>query len=225
LTKDIELVIPIYNDYESLEVLLQGIERVKNDNIKFLIINNGSSDPRIARILMITPRNCRAIAVSDNLGFGGGIIHGIKNSNSEWIGWMPGNLKINPEAIPAFLEKVEFVDNSIIKASRVGRTKIARLKTFFAGALQSLLLFENMFDTGGTPTICKRSFVLELRNPPLNYVFESFILFTARSRKMKVFRPEIKYGVRLFGDSHWQNGIKAEWNLMRLILISARDWR
>ena len=59
----------------------------------------------------------------------------------------------------------------------------------------------------------------------MSYVFESFVLFIARQRRMQVLRPKIHYGVRLFGSSHWQNGLRAEWTLMQLIMREARHWR
>jgi len=225
LNKKIEIVIPIFNDFESLEVLLTRIADVENEYLRFIIVDNGSTDTRITKLLEKTPHNCKSVRTVQNLGFGGGILFGVNQTESEWVGWMPGNLKVDPRELTNFIYGIEFNENYLVKASRSGRKLVAHLKTLFAGIVQSLLLRENMLDTGGTPTICTKKFILSLVNPPTSYVFESFILFIARQRKMEVLRPKIHYGVRLFGKSHWQNGLRAEWNLMRLIMREARHWR
>lgn len=221
----IEFVIPIYNDFESLEVLITRIAEVENNYLQFIIVDNGSTDTRIANLLADTPDNCKTVRTPQNLGFGGGILFGVSKSEAQWIGWMPGNLKIDPRELPHFINGIEFDENLIVKASRSGRTWIAHLKTLLAGIVQSIILRKNMLDTGGTPTICTRQFISSLEKPPMSYVFESFVLFIARQRRMQVLRPKIHYGVRLFGSSHWQNGLRAEWTLMQLIMREARHWR
>ncbi len=223
--KEIEIIIPIFNDFESLEVLLSRISEVESSNIKFLIVDNGSTDPRVMQLLKNLSDKYRSISLANNAGFGGGILSGIRNSNSEWVGWMPGNLKIDPRDIPIFVKDFSYAPTSLLKATRIGRSTTANFKTFLAGFIQSILLKKKMLDTGGTPTICHRDFILSLQNPPTSYVFESFILYMARKKRITVIRPKIHYGQRLFGTSHWQNGLNAEFKLMREILVSSKHWK
>ena len=94
-----------------------------------------------------------------------------------------------------------------------------------AGLIQSAILKSNMFDSGGTPTVCHKEFILGLEDPPNDYVFESFILYSAKEVGMKIVRPKVTYGHRKFGQSHWQRGIHSEIVLMRKIWNSSRLWR
>jgi hypothetical protein len=137
---------------------------------------------------------------------------------------MPGNLKVDPGEVAVMISKIVLDPNLVVKASRSGRKLSPRFKTFFAGAIQSLLLKTNMLDSGGTPTFCSRKFIVDLRNPPNDYVFESFILYKARKAKMKIVRPKVIYGTRVFGQSHWQRGLRSEILLLKRIFEESKTW-
>lgn len=225
MNRQITIVIPVFNDFESLDLLLERIEDVGDSNFEFLIVDNGSSDENVFKRIKNGGHNWSGIRTHQNLGFGGGILFGIDSTLSQWVGWMPGNLKIDPRHLKSFISAIDFQPNTFIKAKRVGRKTSARLKTLISGVIQSILLRKNMLDTGGTPSICQKEFVSNLSNPPQDYVFESFVYYSAKRNGLYVHRPKIHYGERLFGTSHWQSGIRAEISLMRKIVVESRSWR
>jgi hypothetical protein len=221
----ITMVVPIYDDFKSLQVLIKWIEETPADQISFLVVDNGSTDDRVSKLLSNSRGNWRGIRSDANLGFGGGILFGVSRAETEFVGWMPGNLKIDPRGIPDFLKAFSFSEKNIVKARRASRSKSARMKTILLGIAQSILLRTPMFDAGGTPTICSKEFLLSLPNPPQDYAFESFVLFKARKAKMKVNRPSIVYAVRKFGSSHWQKGLLSEITLFISIIKKSQKWR
>lgn len=220
----ISIVIPIYNDSQSLLELISRIESLRSTSFDFLIVDNGSTDDQTVTLLQKNGLAWKSIRSEKNLGFGGGILFGLREAKSEYVGWMPGNLKIDPRDLNDFVSGIQLHGNVLLKAKRKNRSTIANFKTLLAGLTQSILLRENMLDTGGTPTICHRSFIETFFNPPQDYVFESYVLYRARLKKMEVLRPSINYGKRLFGNSHWQTGIKAEAKLMWKIIRSSSRW-
>lgn len=219
------IVVPIYNETKSLPKFLEIIENAKSKNLHYLIVDNGSSEIEVSRILSRSSQYWTQIRTEANLGFGGGILFGINACDSEVVGWMPGNLKVDPQEVGLTLQDLKISENQMIKASRSGRTHSAVFKTRLAGFIQSTLLRVNMFDSGGTPTVCFKSFVLGLNSPPTDYVFESFILYSARTRGMEVLRPEITYGQRKYGESHWQRGLRSEIALMKKIWTASKSWK
>lgn len=221
----ITMVVPIYNDFESLEVLINWIQETPDDKISFLVVDNGSSDERICKLLSNPRSNWQGVRTDTNLGFGGGILFGVSKAETEYVGWMPGNLKIDPRHTPDFLKSVSFSEKSFVKAKRVSRSKSAGIKTLMLGMAQTIFLRTPMFDAGGTPTICSRAFLLALPNLPNDYAFESYVLFKARKAKMKIIRPSIVYTVRKFGSSHWQKGLLSEMELFISILRKSKKWR
>lgn len=225
MTHKVEIIIPIYNDYDSLKDLINLISECYSDELSFLIVDNGSTDSRISESFSVGGRNWRGITTKKNLGFGGGIQFGITHSNSQWIGWMPGNLKTDPRDVESFVSETSLSTTSILKGKRINRGFSAKSKTLLAGLVQTMFLKKNMFDSGGTPTVCPRLFLESLSNAPRDYVFESYILYIARMRGVEVIRPKIRYGRRVYGNSHWQNGLKAEVRLMIKIIRGARQWK
>jgi glycosyltransferase involved in cell wall biosynthesis len=222
-SKSCTIVIPIYNDFESLVVLSDWIKESAKFRTEFLIVDNGSTDRRIHAFL--EEQEITYTTSLTNLGFGGAIIFAAERVSSDWIAWMPGNLKVDPRTLVSFLEEFHFSPNTFVKAKRINRGRIANVKTYLAGAIQSTILLRNMLDTGGTPTLCERSFLLSLKDPPKDIVFESFMLYAARHRRKNIVRPKFPYGQRVFGQSHWQKGFKSEITLMVKIVNNCLRWR
>ena len=219
------VVVPIYNDRKSLEILLQEIEKSDFSEGTFLIVDNGSTDDSVLSQNLPSISNVLFLRTEKNLGFGGGIKFGLENATTEWVGWMPGNLKVHPSRLTVF-DPIILSDNfDLIKAKRVGRSRQANFKTLLAGIIQSLILRCNMLDTGGTPTFIRRDYLEKLSNAPDDYVFESYVLYIARKLNFRISRPKVEYGERLFGQSHWQRGVNAEINLMRNIVRQSKTWK
>lgn len=215
------MVVPTYNDLESLTKLLELIEKEEATSINYLIVNNGSTNIEIADILNQKSKYWSSISLKENAGFGGGISAGIHAAQTDWVGWMPGNLKIQPKDVTKLVNDLNYRPNLFVKCHRRRNSRIARIKTFIAGLIQSILTGKNLFDTGGTPTICEKKFFLSLRDLPVDYIIESRMLFEARTHKLQIERPTIAYGERLYGHSHWQRGIKSEAKLMKGIVIDS----
>lgn len=219
------VVIPVYNDSKSLKVLINEIEKADFTDGVFLIVDNGSTDNALLELEGRAIQGVEIVRTEQNLGFGGGIKFGLNRALTEWVGWMPGNLKVHPSELSLFKPLLGSGNFDLIKASRKGRSFQANLKTFGAGLIQSVILRQMMFDTGGTPTFMRRSFLHHLEDAPNDYVFESYVLFRARRLKLRINRPKVLYGKRIFGESHWQRGIKAEFMLMKNIVSQSKKWK
>ena len=189
---DVTIIIPVYNDQESVNELCLRINEIHINQVKFLIVDNGS----LRKIEMPSTKNASLIRTESNLGFGGGILFGIESTKTEIVGWMPGNLKIDPHDAAEIAVETMISDHEIIKCKRRRIGFLPKAKTFAAGLIQTILLRRKMFDTGGTPTFAHISFINKMKNPPTDYVFESYVLYFARSQKINVIRPSIEYGIR-----------------------------
>ena len=67
------IVIPVYNEFKSLEILLEKINEISNQNVTFLIVDNGSTDPKVQEVLTRTKRSGWVqVRTEINQGFGGG---------------------------------------------------------------------------------------------------------------------------------------------------------
>lgn len=219
------IVVPVYNETKSLPVFLAQLSECQADGVTFLLVDNGSTDAECSRLLSAGGAHWSSIRIEPNRGFGGAIIGAALQLGADRVGWMPANLKVHPREAVRLARIAEKSPRAFVKASRSGRSVLATLKTLLAGIAQSLAARTPMFDTGGTPTVCERTFLLSLPNPPQSVVFESYVLFMARRLGLEVKRPSVLYGQRQFGNSHWQRGLRSELGLLRDILAQVPRWR
>jgi hypothetical protein len=216
----------LYKEKDNAKKLLEDILFHDINNIDFYFFDNGSSDTLFSDWLKSVQRkNIKILSTENNLGFGGGAKHLLNQIPNEIRGYMPGNFKVKPGSLVDLAKGVEQTSGfQVFKAARSGRSKGETLKTSMTGILTSFYFGKNMTDSGGTPTLVKAELVELFKDGPDDYSFEAFLLFVCRKRKIKVSRYPIPYGTRLYGKSHWQSGIKAELNLLLLILSQKPRW-
>lgn len=222
------IVIPIFNEADSLPTLLSEIDAEANPGVNFLIVDNGSTDIAIEALLAKKGRNWKAIRTNPNIGFGGAIALGITSAaaDASWVGWMPGNLKPDLTEFFQKLTVVSLTSATAIKFRRVGRARISALKTACFGLIQSIFAGQNLMDSGGTPTIVPTALALRIvaARPPSDFRFESFALLFMRATGVKVDRPKLAYRERKFGASHWQSGLFAEFWLLKNTISELSQW-
>lgn len=222
------VVIPIYNDAASLRDLIHEIKAINLQNVVFLIIDNGSTDPAVWGLLSefeFNQSGVKSMRVSVNLGFGGAVCLGLQNCDSDFVGWMPGNLKVSPsEALRVFDALIE-IGAACAKGLRSGRKATELAKSFLAGLVLSLFLGTNMRDFGGTPTVGTRQQLLPLiEGAPEGVDFDAYMLFRFKKSELSMTRPRIHYGQRVHGKSHWQRGFGSEIALLMSIIGKKKVW-
>ena len=218
--------IPIYKDLANLIEIIHEIENNPDLLVDFYILDHGSKDAELTAYLdSLKINNVNTFKVDENYGFGGGIKYLLQNIENEFIGWMPGNGKVNPKDLSQINNLFSDKKIKAFKANRSKRSTTENSKTFLAGLLISIYFRTNLFDSGGTPTIIKRDFVSNLLNGPNDFSFEAFSMFTIKKLKIELVRSSIPYGVRTHGSSHWQRGFKSEIKLFFRIIRQKKDWR
>lgn len=107
----LSIIVPLYNEEESVEKLLASIldEGQKFDfNYEIIFIDDGSSDKTweiIERLKKTTPQ-LRALKFRRNYGQTSAMVAGIEHAAGEFIVTMDGDLQNDPADIPKLLEKM-----------------------------------------------------------------------------------------------------------------------
>jgi len=223
------IVVPVFNDWGNADLLVENFIHCKFPDTMMLIIDNGSSTSNQEMHEKCTRfENLNVVRIDKNVGLGGGVQESIKHIESDWLVWMPGNMKVIPSEMSNFLDVVKNSNpTTFVKAQRVARPIIDTLKTKSASFLQSLVAGTPMSDTGGTPSAVHISsqLVSVLEHAPKDYLFDSYVLFHAKKMGLRVERPPVPYHKRLIGESHWQSGLLAELKLMIRLVFSILQWR
>ncbi|NSW94781.1 MAG: glycosyltransferase family 2 protein [Bacteroidales bacterium] len=108
---DLSVVIPVYNEEDSITELAEWIERVCiNENISFeiLFIDDGSSDSSWSRIagLALKKENIKGFRFRRNYGKAAALHTGFENASGDIVITMDADLQDSPDEIPALVRMI-----------------------------------------------------------------------------------------------------------------------
>jgi polyisoprenyl-phosphate glycosyltransferase len=136
--KTYKILIPVFNDWESLFILLSKIDDLKINNlghIKILIIDDCSTELLDKKIEFHSFANIEIIKNSKNVGHGKSIASGInylsKKNDFDYLIVMDGDGEDRPEEIKDLIIKSLNFPSSTITANRVKRSEGFLFKIFY----------------------------------------------------------------------------------------------
>ena len=109
---DISVVVPLYNERESLPELMTWIDRVCRENslsYEVIMVDDGSSDDSwgvISRLETEFPDNLRAIRFMRNYGKSAALYCGFEAAEGEVVFTMDADLQDSPDEIPAMYRMI-----------------------------------------------------------------------------------------------------------------------
>jgi glycosyltransferase involved in cell wall biosynthesis len=203
----VEIVIPCYNEERNLEYLwteCKAVVEESNNEISFIIVNNGSTDNTSHFINSHSglEMNIRFISVQPNRGYGGGIVAGLQETSTEYIGWTHADLQTPLR--DCILAK-SFADTGFdfVKGNRTGRPLIDHFFSLGMGILMSLLFQIRLREVNAQPTLMRRTFFMSWVNPPNDFSIDLYSLVMAKKRRLKIARFKVEFLKRLQGESSW----------------------
>lgn len=109
---DLSIVIPLYNEVDSLALLTEGIvSQINSLDKKFeiIFIDDGSSDGSFDELLKLKKNHdeIRVIQFRKNYGKSAALSEGFKRADGEIVITMDADLQDDPAEIPKLIEKIE----------------------------------------------------------------------------------------------------------------------
>ena len=108
---DVSIVVPLFNEEESLPELCSWIERVANTNLltyEILLIDDGSSDEswNVIEKLTYSNKHIKGIKFQRNYGKSAALNEGFKAANGDVIITMDADLQDSPDEIPELVRMI-----------------------------------------------------------------------------------------------------------------------
>lgn len=125
--KKISFIIPCYNEEESLPILYSRLDSVskeiKNYEIEFIFINDGSRDKTEEIIIELNniDKRVKLFSFSRNFGHQAAVSCGIHHCNSDLAVIIDADLQDPPEIIPDMIRMYEETKTPIIYGKRISR--------------------------------------------------------------------------------------------------------
>lgn len=175
-TPQISVVVPFYNEEDSIEELHARITRVlqtQGQSYELIFIDDGSTDGTSAILakLFAGDKSLKVIRLRKNFGQTAALQAGFDHAKGEIIISMDGDLQHDPDDIPIFLEKMK-EGNDIVSGWRKKRRDhflLRRFPSWVANRIMRLLSGVKIHDFGTT---------------------------------FKAYRKEVLQGVKLYGELH-----------------------
>jgi glycosyltransferase involved in cell wall biosynthesis len=205
----ISIIVPVYNEVESLELLYGAIEKsvsALDKNWELILVDDGSRDgslEKIREIIKANPAHASAVVLRRNFGQTAAIAAGIDNSSGDVIVLLDADMQNDPADIPLMIEKI-YEGYDVVSGWRFNRKDnfITRtLPSQIANWLISKVTHVKLHDYGCTLKAYRREVLTGFR---LYGEMHRFIpayanSFGARITEVKVHHHPRKYGTAKYG--------------------------
>ena len=134
----ISIVVPMYNEQESLGILYKELNRVTDTlpeyEFEYLFVNDGSSDATLAEIRQLAEKDKRVryVSFSRNFGKEAALYGGLKNATGDYVATMDADLQDPPALLPQMIAMIEAGDCDNVATRRVNRKGEPPIRSFFA---------------------------------------------------------------------------------------------
>ncbi len=204
---DLSIVVPVYNENESLRLLYQALcDSVSPLDLDWevVLVDDGSRDNSVQvleELVRIDPIHVRVIELRRNFGQTAAIAAGIDHSDGEIVVLMDADLQNDPADIPAMLEKI--ADGfDVVSGWRVERQDdlSRRLPSQMANRLISWVTGVNLHDYGCTLKAYRREVITGFR---LYGEMHRFIPVYANSYGARITEMPVHHHARRFGKAKY----------------------
>lgn len=203
---DISIVIPVYNEAESLKELCAKIENILNGlnkTYEVIFVDDGSTDKTCDTLKELSANNRRLkiIKFRRNFGKSAALTAGFETASGNLVITMDGDLQDDPEEIPHFIKKIQEGYDLIVgwKAERkdpVGKKIISKIFNRITRWLTGI----KVHDSNCCFKIFRREVVKTIK---LHGELHRYIPALVRWRGYKIDEIKIKHFSRRYGRSKY----------------------
>jgi glycosyltransferase involved in cell wall biosynthesis len=224
---NLSIVIPCYNEDKNIIPLFEKIKNLleKDSNIEIIIVNNGSTDNTKNTILdsyLNIDKKIKVCEIKKNIGYGHGIMSGVKIASGEYIGWCHADLQTEPMDIyNAFLQNSEKLKNDkvLIKGLRTNRNLFDALFTFGMSIIASIVFQRIISDINAQPKLFSKTFRNFLNDYPYDFSLDLYLLIIAKIKNYKIINHKVVLKKRLHGEAKGGGNIRGKIKLIKRTFI------
>ena len=204
--KKIKILIPVYNDWQSVFKLLENINSevsTLDGGFSVIIVNDASTENRLEfSINLSNLKSIQVINMKENRGHARCNAAGLKHINEEedfdYVIPMDGDGEDRPEELRLLIEKIKEYPNTVVTANRVKRSEGFVFKFCYLAHKYLTLVFTGQTIKYGNYTCLPKPVVNKIVNEPATW--SSFSGSLAKIVKDKQSIPSER-GTRYFGPS------------------------
>lgn len=216
------LAIPCYNEARNLPAVIERCRSLVAAGHHVVLVDNGSTDdtPAVVAGLVAGVPGISVLRVPVNRGYGHGICRGLEAAaatGAEVLGWTHADQQTDPQDALRGLALFDGRDPErvFVKGRREGRPLRDTTFTFGMSLLELALFRAWMPDINAQPTMFGRGFLARWGTPPDDFSLDLHAFWTAYALGLEIRRFPVHFGQRLYGTSHWNDGLRGRWRFIR----------
>lgn len=217
-TPHLSIVLPCYNEADNIPLILQRFRDVKGETpVELILVNNGSTDHSgaVLKQELSKPENRfgRSLEILKNRGYGDGLWKGLCDAKGDFLAYSHADLQCDPKDIFVAYDKLKGLTDpkeALVKGRRMNRRAVEALVTRGHQLTASFLLGQRLEDINGQPKLFHKSLLQELRNPPIDFSFDLYILYKTLKSGRRVETVPVNFGTRRYGKSHWASSMRSK---------------
>lgn len=214
----ISLIIPCFNEEKNIEKLFNKLDllinKLTNENIEIIIVNNGSTDNSETLIKqhdLYLKKKIILLTIEKNVGYGDGINKGINYSKGEIICWFHADLQFDPLDVIKIYNKYKidlYNQKIIVKGKRANRSLFDTLFTFGMSLFTLLLFGKKINDINAQPKMFNKNFLKLVENPPIDFSYDIYFLLIAKKNNIKINEYPVEWHDRNAGVAKGGGSLK-----------------
>jgi glycosyltransferase involved in cell wall biosynthesis len=214
----LSIIIPCYNEELSLNKLVNNCLDNINDNVEIILVDNGSTDSTFKSLMSLSlPSNVIPVRVKKNIGYGNGILQGLKKAKGEILSWTHADLQTDVSDVIKGFKRFEnelVSKKCLVKGERKNRNLLDFFFTFSMGIYSSILLNKWMYDINAQPKIFHCSFLEEFENPPLDFSLDLYLIYFFKLKNIRVKTFPVIFKNREYGEAKGGGSFKGKIKLI-----------
>ena len=200
----LSLVIPVYNEEESIAPMIAAIEAaVPGDDKEIVFVDDGSTDRTVEEITARMKPQWQLIVFRRNYGQTSALAAGIAHARGQYIATLDGDLQNDPADIPLMLERLQNDKADVVVGWRQKRQDglwLRKVPSRIANRLIRKLSGVHVHDYGCTLKLFTQDMARQL---DLYGELHRFIPILASLSGAKIVEMPVRHHARQFGKSKY----------------------
>lgn len=206
---DLSLAMPAYNEedvlYDTASRLFRRFEEAQID-LELVIVDNGSTDRtgEVIDKLVAEGRRVTKVVVEKNIGYGFGVLEGLRHCSAPWIGSIPADGQVDESDVVRLFQVGAKQGDRILKVRRRFRMDGLRRKvvSIIYNVLINLLFGPlGSIDINGVPKIFPATVYRRMRLSSTDWFLDPELMIKARRMKIPVTEMNVLAQAREGGTS------------------------
>lgn len=216
--RELSLIITVMNEEENIAPLLAAVRTAMgNIDYEVVLVDDGSSDKTVAKILEHSDDRTVLVQLRKNYGQSTAMTAGIDHSTGKYVALLDGDLQNDPSDIPAMLDLLIREDWDVVAGNRKNRKDgmfLRKIPSRIANALIRRMTGVYIKDYGCTLKVFRREIAEELG---LYGELHRFIPVLAKLQGARITQVDVRHHARQFGKSKY--GINRTFKVMADLIL------